>query len=317
MAQCYIELRKSTARGAESLAADIMRHLHARQHLGKTVVVCDQPVGMLSAARKQWLRLSRCLQKERAATLNADKILKFTHAITRMQHMGFSAKTPLHSPEAAVYFLRPEDLHVMPVQCYTTYFLTALSTEGMHALLAQLPHEALVVDYLDDARWQQQLGLIPKQALEDRVERVWQEVCQFLTDHHIAIQDLITDDIRNVELMDEALDTLLGTSHHFLRIANEFQRALELARPVALSKELRTAYDSFILLAHRVEALSPGSYSQHYLENYSEDDSFFLYDAAHGQLRLGGETLAEAYLRHQAAGRLHLAQALLRLSSAL
>src|SRR6476660_4446110 len=95
MTDWYLESRKALARGTDSLAADIMRHLHTRQHLGSAVIICEQPVGMLSAGRKQWLKLSRSLQKQRAGTLNADKILKYTHTITRMQHMGFSAKTPL------------------------------------------------------------------------------------------------------------------------------------------------------------------------------------------------------------------------------
>jgi hypothetical protein len=59
MAKCYFELRKQSARGTDSIAADIMRHFHARQHLGKAVIVCDQPVGLLAAARRQWLKMGR------------------------------------------------------------------------------------------------------------------------------------------------------------------------------------------------------------------------------------------------------------------
>src|SRR5882762_3070435 len=74
VAKCYFELRKQSARGTESIIADMMRHLHTRQHLGKALVICDHPLVVLSAARKQWLKLSRIIQKQRASTLNADKI---------------------------------------------------------------------------------------------------------------------------------------------------------------------------------------------------------------------------------------------------
>jgi hypothetical protein len=110
--------------------------------------------------------------------------------------------------------------------------------------------------------------------------------------------------------MDDALDTLLGTSYKFLQVANDFQHALELARPMRLGRDLRRQYDSFILLAHRVQALSPGAFSQQFLEVYNEDDTFFLYDAERGQFILQHSALAEAYARHVRAGRKHLAHAL-------
>ena len=65
--KCYFELRKPAARGTESIIADAARHLNTRQHLGKAVVVCDQPAIVLSAGRKQWLKLSRSLQNSVAA----------------------------------------------------------------------------------------------------------------------------------------------------------------------------------------------------------------------------------------------------------
>ncbi|HLZ15150.1 MAG TPA: hypothetical protein VKQ34_04135 [Candidatus Saccharimonadales bacterium] len=314
MEQCYIELRKSRARGTDSIVADSMRHLHTRQHLGKAVVVCDQPVVMLSAARKQWLKLSRIIQKQRAQTLNADKILKYTHTITHMQHMQFSARSPLEKPDADVYFVSPRELRLVPVHCWSTYIIEPVAAEQAAMLVAQLPSEALIVDYDQSVTWRR-LGLQPKKALEARVAQAWQQVLQFLRGYDIDIARLTIDDMQNIEAMDDALDTLLGISHSFLQVANEFQRALELARPLRLSSQVRTAYDTFVLLAHRVQALSPTAYTQHFLEAYNEDDTFFLYDVQQHSGRLTTETLARAYARHQAAGRHHLARALLHRAS--
>ncbi len=317
MGKCYFELRKSAARGTDSIAADIMRHMHTRQHLGKVVVVCDQPTAMLSAGRKQWLKLSRAIQKQRASTLNADKILKYTHTITHMQQMDFSMHSPLEKPDAEVYFLRPDQLNVLPVHCWSVYVVTPLGLHSAQTLLSQLPAEALVVDYEQSVPWEE-LGLQPKAVLETQVADEWRQVRQFLRGYNIDIYNLAIGDMQNVDAMDDALDTLLGISYKFLQAANGFQRALELARPIRINKDLRSSYDSFVLLAHRVQALSPSAFTQRFLETYNEDDTFFLYDRNRGHLHTSSatESLATAFIRHRAAGRINLANALLACATA-
>ncbi len=310
---CYFELRKYS-RGGANLTADVMRHLHTRQHLGKAVIVCDQPAGFISSARKHWLKLSRSLQKERSSTLNADKILKYTHAVTHMQRMHFTAKSPLERPEADIYFLSPDDLEVMPLNCWTVYILCPAPSETADAALRQLPGDSLVVDYCQSTVWKE-LGLRPKKELEAKLKDHWKEIQSFLRQHRIDVAKLNTGGIHDVEVIDDALDTLLGGhSHEFMRRANEFQRALELARPVRMSQSNRTAYDSLILLAHRVQALTPERFNKHFLEVYNEDDTFFLYDIGRRLFTHNTESLSDAFARHTLAGRHHLAHSLRVLS---
>lgn len=305
----FFELRTASARGTDSLSADIARHLHTRQYLGKAVIICNRPPIVLSAMRKQWLKLSRTAQKQRASTLNADKILKYTHTIAHMQHLRFTTKTPLEQPEADVYILAPENATQMPAQCWSVYIDAKVNAEATNALLAQLPAEALVVDYTHSGAWSK-LGLAPKKALEARVHSNWQQAQQFLQTYKIDVTTFMDDKVQNVEAIDDALDTLLAISHTFLTVANEFQRTLELARPLRLPKKQRELYDLFILLAHRVQALSPGAFSQRFLEIYGEDDSLFLHDNTRSHRIWTGETPAEAISRHLGAGRQHLASAL-------
>lgn len=311
IAKYYIELRKPAARGTDSTIADVMRHLNTRQHLGKAVIVCDQPAIFLSTARKQWLKLSRSLQKQRSSTLNADKILKYTHTITRMQRMHFTVKDPLERPSAEVFFLLPSQLTTLPSHCWNIYLLSPVNPRSALNALSQLPDGALVVDYLQSPQWTK-LGLKPKKALESHVAEQWRLAESFLHKLHVNVRKLIVNGIHDPEAMDDALDTILGGhSHEFLVVANEFQRALELARPLRLKKDVRYAYDSLILLAHRVQALRPDAYNHQFLESYNEDDTFFLYDTARTRRHiLGQETLAEAHTRHKAAGRHHLAKSL-------
>ncbi|MET1033585.1 MAG: hypothetical protein ABWX94_03725 [Candidatus Saccharimonadales bacterium] len=309
MAKCYFELRTNSARGTDSVAADMMRHLHARRRLGKAVVVCDQPISLLAACRKQWLKLGRLIQKQRSSTLNADKILKHTLTITHMQHMRFTSKTPLEDPDADIYFLSKNDLADLPRNCLSLYAYTVLNTPQVRAILKQLPADALIVDYDHSVSWDE-FGLHAKIMLEQQVLREWDQVCKFLAGRNIIVSELIRGGMHNIEAMDDALDTLLGASNQFLRSANDFQHALELARPLRINKKAREEYDSLVLLAYRVQALSPGVFTQHFLESYNEDDTFFLYDVAKRRFVASGEPLADAVARHLAAGRRHLARSL-------
>jgi hypothetical protein len=307
----YFELRKPAARGTDSLIADAMRHLNTRQHLGKALVVCEQPTVTLSVARKQWLKISRSLQKRRSSTLNPDKILKYTHAITRMQRMYFTIKTPLERPKGEVFFLAPDNLSALPDNCWSIYLISQIDPETAHNMISRLPEGALIIDYNMSPYWID-LDMKPKKILETKVGDEWDRCRRYLQGLGVDIRKLIVDGITDPEAMDDALDTVLGGhGHEFLQLANDFQRAMELARPLRLKKQVRDAYDSLILLAHRVQALRPTAYSQHFLEMYDEDDTFFLYDAANTRKHLiGTETLEEAYNRHTAAGRHNLARSL-------
>jgi hypothetical protein len=303
----YVELRKIAARGTDSIAADIMRHLHTRQHLGKAAVITNQPAASLAAGRKQWLKLTRALQKQRASTLHADKILKYTHSITHMQHMQFTTKGAIEYPDADVYFMDLDQLYVLPTNCWTVYLLHETPHKDTQAMLYQLPPEALIVDYVHKTSWEKTFGLLPKAALESRVDAEWRQVRQFLHDHKIDAADLADSDAQHAAAaMDDALDTLLGVSFKFLQVAGSFQHVLERARPLHIDTSQRAYYDALTILAHRVQALSPGIYSQQFLETYNEDDTFFLYDHTNTTV----QRAMEAWQYHMQAGRYRLAAAL-------
>jgi hypothetical protein len=198
----------------------------------------------------------------------------------------------------------------MPVHCWSIYLLCDIGAKTAQHMLQQVPAEALVVDYSQSMPGEM-LGLRPKKVLEDRVNAQWQQVERFLHGHHIDLARLTEDDLHTMELMDDALDTLLGGhAHQFLQVATEFQRSLELARPLRLTKGQRSLYDMLVLLAHRVQSLTPGAFAHHFLEVYDENDTFFLYDPARGRRTVSSETLAEAFARHTEAGRHNLAQSL-------
>lgn len=309
MGKCFIEQRKPTVRGSGSGAADMMRHLRTRQHLGSALVICERPDMLLATARKQWMKLSRGVQKQRAMTLNADKILKFTHIIIHMQNMRFTCWAPQEAPENDAYFITPSEATLAPSQCYTVYLQTGMDARVAQYIVRQLPDEALVVDYTHQPFWPD-IGLLPKQLLEENVHAGWRHIRRFLRARSIDITRLHLPRHSHLEALDTALDILLEVPRPFLQAASEFRRTLELARPLRVSKELRQQYDVLMLLAHRVQALTMPAYSQLFLESYSEDDTFFLYDRRR-RAGNGGETLGEAVARHRAAGRMRLAASLI------
>ena len=67
MSKHYFELRLTGA--STTIAADVARHLQTRQYLGTAIVICENPIIFMSVVRKQWLKLVRALQKQRASTL--------------------------------------------------------------------------------------------------------------------------------------------------------------------------------------------------------------------------------------------------------
>ncbi|MDB5178171.1 MAG: hypothetical protein JWN01_114 [Patescibacteria group bacterium] len=312
MAVHYLENRRRVRNAAANMMADVMRHLQARQHLGKAIIVCDQPAAMLPLAQKQWLKLSRTLQRRRAFSTNAVEILKYTYTITQMQHMNLAAEAPHDDPEATAFLVRPKQLGMIPANCFSLYLTSELSETAVGALVAELPPSSLLVDYTGQVA-PGDFGLKPKTELEDRVAASWQSMEAFLAKHEVDMRRLARATVSptQTEAMDDALDVLLGVDAEFLTLASSFQRTLDTARPLqGISKLQRDQYEALVLLAHRVQALSPGGFSAQFLRTYG-DDAFFLHD-----MELSHESLAEAVARHQAAGRTRVARALLQFDSA-
>ena len=302
----YLETRYS-ATGA-SLATDIAHHLQRRQHLGKAIIICDKPTIFMSMVRKQWFKIARSLQKERAGTINAEKILRLTNSITHMHNMTFVSKPPEQLPYAHAYFVSPEQLGrlLLPLNTYSIYVTGDLAAPELAAALEQLPPDALLIDYTKSLA---NAPLQPKHLLEEQVREHWTQISNFLARYNITIEAFAHPGHQNTEATDDALDILLGVSHHFLQLASTFQHVFELAQPFMFPNIEQRQYDTVMLLAHRVQALNPTAhFSTQFTYNLAEDETFFLHDigAEAGMASL----LAHAVQRHREAGRTRLARAL-------
>lgn len=133
--------------GHGSLSWDLAHHMYARSLCGKVAVVTDKPQELLAATRKQWLKLYRQVQKERASTLDATRILEFTHILAHMQNMTFSATSQDDLLEADVTFATADDFVRMPPVCPTVYVTYEFEREKLHMLTSWMPKNGLVVVY--------------------------------------------------------------------------------------------------------------------------------------------------------------------------
>ncbi len=279
----YYEVRTIPILGPPTpVASDIARHLQSRQYLGMTVVVCRNPLSMLSATRKQWLRLARNLQKQRASTLNAEEILRFTHTIMHMQHLQFAAQAPTAKTEAHIFFTTPDELTFLPPGCLSLYITAAPRATQLKEWVNALAQHALAIDYEGTLNLPN-LGLQPKTVIEARMRRDWEQLIMFMANHGVNIDDLVQGTTIRHDIMDHALDVLLATGNEFLRRAAEFQHILSLSQPLKHEPitQLRQ-FEAIMRLAHRVQALTPGAFSTFLATTFGDyhAESFFLRDAA-------------------------------------
>ena len=141
----YVEERSLNGHG--SLSWDLAHHMYARSLRGKIAVVADKPVELLSATRKQWLKILRRAHREQASTLNATRILELMRQISYMHGLEFAARAPDDLLVADVTFATADDFVKIPPVCPTVYVTYALEKEKLHMLTSWLPKNSLVVIY--------------------------------------------------------------------------------------------------------------------------------------------------------------------------
>lgn len=279
----YYEVRTMRLFGPPTpVASDIARHLQSRQFLGMTVVVCTNPASMLSALRKQWLRLARNLQKQRASTLNAEEILRFTHTIMHMQHLQFVAHAPTDEAEAHIFFATPDELRKLPAGCLSLYITTPPRAGQLASWIDSLSADALIVDY-EGTLGLDTLGLQPKKNIESRMLADWKELAQFMRNAGVDANVLRGNAGLHSHAMDSALDALLNSGVEFLRRAAAFQHMLSLSQPVkTVPATQQKQFETTMRLAHRVQSLTPGNFSSYLIKYFGDHraESFFLRDAA-------------------------------------
>jgi hypothetical protein len=129
------------------ISKDLATHMALRQHAGTIAVVTDHPLALLSAVRKQWLRLISKAQRENASTLNRQRKDGLDHAIVRMQEISFAAYDPADDPVSYISFATSRRFALFPPICTTLYIIEPLEKIELHMITSWMPPGGLVVIY--------------------------------------------------------------------------------------------------------------------------------------------------------------------------
>ncbi|HSW99543.1 MAG TPA: hypothetical protein VLH38_00745 [Patescibacteria group bacterium] len=138
-------IREEGSFGANPGTKDLARHLYTRMYYGKVVIVANKPLSVISPLRKQWLKLARKVQKERASTLNAARIKELSGIVGHMHGLEFTVHYPPDDYLGDVYIATVGQILRWPPQCRTMYITCDVAPEKLHMITAWMPPGSLVV----------------------------------------------------------------------------------------------------------------------------------------------------------------------------
>lgn len=230
---------------------------------------------MLSVVRKAWHKKIRQTQNDRARTLNAEEILRYTRRIIQMERLQFTSSLPGDAPCADVYFVTPNDVTTLPARCYTVYVTTQISDSQIEMLTRTLLSDALIVNY-DVGIDTRSFGLLPKRELEKDLLSEWRHMCLYLQNRGIRQSDLDVGNGNDPDL-NIVLDNLLGVGHEFTELSSAFQHRLDVSQPlVTIAETTKARMMTLLRLAHRVQALTPPN--PHLKQIFGSTETLFLRD---------------------------------------
>lgn len=130
-----------------ALSVDLANHMSQRRVKGKIAVAANNPHALMCSVRKQWLRLIRLMQRERASTLNSQRKDDLGEVISNMQTISFTTKDPAGEPLAYASFATVEQFIASPPQCATLYITETIPKLSQHMLVSWMPRSGWVVIY--------------------------------------------------------------------------------------------------------------------------------------------------------------------------
>ncbi len=130
-----------------ALSVDLAYHMSHRHFNGKIAIVASHPQALMSSVRKQWLRLIRLAEREKASTLDHQRKDSLGETIHNMQATSFTAKDPADEPLAYISFATVEQFIASPPQCATLYITETIPKLSQHMIVSWMPRSGQVVIY--------------------------------------------------------------------------------------------------------------------------------------------------------------------------
>jgi hypothetical protein len=130
-----------------ALSVDLVPHMSFRYTKGTIAVVTSHPQALMSSVCKQWLRLMRLAQREKASSLNHHHRNRLDEFIRSMQAVRFTARDPADEPLAYVSFATVEQLTITAPTCATLYITEPITKLSQHMITAWMSPGGVVVIY--------------------------------------------------------------------------------------------------------------------------------------------------------------------------
>lgn len=138
---------KRTPLTTNSGVKDISLHLCERMYYGKVVIVADNPKGFIAAFRKEWLKLAKKMQLERASTLDTAKIARLDGEVGYMLHLHFTIHYPPDEYPGDVFVVSPKQALAWAPECRTMYIISHIERHQQYLLTSWMSRGSLVVIY--------------------------------------------------------------------------------------------------------------------------------------------------------------------------
>lgn len=122
-----------------AIAGDLATNIYKNVSLGKIVVVTDRPLIMLASVRKQWVRMMRKVQVERARTLRSDRVAELSEQADRMRELTFSANISEDILVSDVTFADADDMVRTAPDCCFMYVTYDFAKEKLYMMTSWMP----------------------------------------------------------------------------------------------------------------------------------------------------------------------------------
>lgn len=143
VAKFYTE--KRAALPNSELKADIGWHLLTRSQTGRSIIVTEKPIEFLSTLKKQWKKMTKIIQLERARTLYSTKKAAFDDSLSRLNSLVFACGFDRKDVDVAV--ASSQEIIGLSDTNTTVYLCGDISDDQFLVLLKTLKRGALIVDY--------------------------------------------------------------------------------------------------------------------------------------------------------------------------
>lgn len=126
------------------LTNHVATHLKDHCNLGVSVIIAEKPIAFLSTLRKSWIKLERNLQRQRASTVNPQKIVTITTTLAHMFGAKFSASRDWNDSDIYVF---GSDFAAFAQPAQTVYICTPITHEQRMMIRHHVTDNAVIVDF--------------------------------------------------------------------------------------------------------------------------------------------------------------------------